>query len=490
MSIFKQSARGLLWVFLEGAGRQVISLVVLAVLVRVLAPADFGLFAMAAASVRLANLMQASGFTSALIQKETIDAEHLDTAFIANMLISCVLAVGLWFSADLVAWFFQEPSVAEIVRWMAVTPILAGLSQVQTQVLSRRMQFSSLARRTLVAGPISGVLAVVAAVVGWGVWSLVIRVLSQHALTAVICWGASSWRPALRFSTRHARELFSFGASMMGANFIGFLRKEGATMIIGRALGATELGYYSMAVRICDLLKDTFVSGVGRVSYSMFSRLQHDPSMLRSAYLRAIRFSCVVTFPVFVGLALIAPTGVPLVLGPAWVPAIAVLQILAMQALIESIASHTPTLLAASGRPELRMQATGISAFSGLLLALLVSRFGIEAVAGAYLLESILMASVSWVFLQRLRQLELLDVWNAARAAFLAVLVMAGGLLAVELVFASLPGFQHSAPLNGWFQSGITIVMGAALYGGVLLWMDPGILSDVRRASQAFRESK
>src|SRR5687768_15586797 len=193
-----------MWTFLERSGQELISLLVLVVLARVLAPADFGVFAMAGASIRFLTLFQASGFSSAIVQREQIDESHLNTAFWIVMLISLTLTLTLWFGAGYFARFFGEPRVAELIRWLALMPVLGALGQVQMQLLRRRMRFKALATRTFVATPISGAVAIAAALAGFGVWSLVIRQLTQRVVMVAVCWRVGGWRPGFTFSKSRA----------------------------------------------------------------------------------------------------------------------------------------------------------------------------------------------------------------------------------------------------------------------------------------------
>jgi PST family polysaccharide transporter len=476
-----------MWTFLERSGRELISLLVLVVLARVLAPADFGLFAMAGAAIRFLTLFQASGFSSAIVQREQIDESHLNTAFWIVILISLTLALTLWFGAGYFASFFGEPRVAELIRWLALMPVLGALGQVQMQLLRRRMRFKALATRTFVATPISGAAAIVAALAGLGVWSLVIRQLAQRVVMVVVCWKVGGWRPGFTFSKSRAVELISFGGSMMAANAVNFVRGQGPVVIIGRVLGATELGYYNMALRIFELTKDALVDALGQVLYPMFSRLQGDKTKLREAYASVARFSGVVALPAFTGILIVAPSLLPAAFGAKWQVTVPVLQILSLQAIVESMSHYNPTLLVATGHPHLRLLILAMAAAVGLPMALIAVHWGIEAVAVAYLLEATLLALLSWWMISRLVGVRFATVWPSVRGPFAASLMMALAVLGAATLLRPVERLG-AGPLGPWPGIVALVLIGVLVYATALIRVDRRIIADFRSVLSAARQ--
>lgn len=487
MSHMHRAMSSLAWVLFEGAGRQVFSAVTLVVLLWLLDSEDFGLFALAAVCVRAAQVIQLGGLTSGLIQRRVLDPEHLDAAFLGVLALSAGTSMVLWFSADLIASFFGEPTLTGLVHWMAIVPFLSGFNQVHLQLLNRDMRFKDLAKRNLVANPIGGIAAIAAGLSGLGVWSLVIREICTELVLLVICWSSSRWRPACRWSKRHARELFAFGYSMTGANILNFTRKEAATIIIGKALGVNELGYYNIATRICGVLKATSVTGVGAVFYPLLSRLQDDTPAVQKAFLTALRVSCGATFPLYVGVAMLAPIAVPVILGPEWLPATMVLQILAIQALVESFSALSFTMLASAGLSKLKMKAVAVSVAAGLVMALIVVRYGVEAVAGAYLLESLLLGGMGLWFLSHSLGLHVSQVWNVARGPLVATVVMVVVMAVLMQPQALHQGAGALVKLVAVGELALWASLAAVVYAGALMLLDRQFYRIIKRAMSTYR---
>jgi PST family polysaccharide transporter len=472
MSLYRKTVAGVVWALTQSFGQELLSFGVLVVLARMLSPADFGLFAMATVATKFTGLYQASGFSASIVQRETIDDDHLNTAFWVNVATSCVLAAALFCGAGLVAGFFKEPALVDMVRWMSVVLILGGLGQVQAQLLRRRMKFKALATRTLFAEPISGVLALLAAANGLGVWSLVVKQIAFRFVNLIVCWKVGGWRPGFSFSLRHARELISFGASMMGANGLNFVRSQGSSLIIGHLLGSAALGYYNMGGRIYNLTKTALIGGLGKVIWPMFSRLQGDMERLREAYYNVSRFSALVAFPAFTGILLIAPHFIPIAFGPRWGASIVVVQILAVQAIIESMSHYNETVLNALGRPHIRLAILTTAALVGFAGAYVAAHWGLQAVAVAYVLESAVMAVLGWIYVQRLAAVSVRAAWPFVRGAFVATVFMAACLMLLDRV---LPSTIAAMP-----RLVVLVVTGVTAYVAALFFVDAKIAPDLR----------
>jgi len=473
MDLQRKTVSGVVWLLFARFGQQLTSLAVLFVLARLLAPESFGLFALAGVFTRLAMLLISSGLTSAIVQREALEELHLDTAFWINFLLAIILMVLLISSSGFIAEYFGEPLLSPVVKWLSVTILLGGLSQVQTQILSRHMSFDSLSKRLLIAAPISGIIGVTAAFSGFGVWSLVIRDLSFQLVMLVVLWRVSPWRPGLGVSLSHARELFSFGVSQMGSNVVRFLRTQGIVLVIGSLLGSTALGYYHLASRLYTVLFDTVSQSITRVAWSLFSRLQSRLPELKQALFSVIRFSTILSWPLFLGLCVTSTVLIPVAFGEAWRPSVPVLQALSIAALLQSMISPLSSLFLALGKPELRLQLWSLETVIGLTGSLLAVRWGVGAVAWALVVGA---AVVVPLFFRHARKLIGLDfkvylagVWPAATAA----LVMASCVY-VAVIYLS----EIVSPL-------VTLVaclaLGGLVYALVLFSLDRSVIADIRK---------
>jgi PST family polysaccharide transporter len=417
-------------------------------------------------------LLISSGLTSAIVQREELEDLHLDTAFWINFLLAIILMVLLISSSGLIADLFGEPLLRPVISWLSLTVLFGGLTQVQTQILTRHMSFASLSKRLLFAAPISGIIGVSAAFSGLGVWSLVIRDLSFQLVMLIVLWRVSSWRPGLRVSLSHARELFSFGVSQMGSNIVGFLRTQGIVLIIGSLLGSAVLGYYHLASRLYTLLIETVTQSVGRVAWSLFSRLQSRLPELKQAFYSVIRFSAILSWPLFLGLCITSAVLMPVVFGESWRPSVPVLQALSILALLQSITIPMSSLFVALGKPALRLQLLTIETVLGLTVSLLAVRWGIGAVAWALVAGA---AVVIPIFFRHARnmiglnfKLYLGEIWPAATAA----LVMMGCVYGALIYLAE--GFSPEVTLL------TCLALGGLVYASALFFLDRSVIGDIR----------
>jgi len=478
----RKTVSGVIWSLFGRFGQQVTSLAVLFVLARLLAPESFGLFALAGVFTRLMMLLISSGLTSAIVQREELEDLHLDTAFWINFVLAIVLMALLISGSGFIAEFFGEPLLSPVVKWLSLTVLLGGLTQVQTQILTRHMSFDSLSKRLLIAAPISGVIGVAAALAGLGVWSLVIRDLSFQLVMLIVLWRVSSWRPGLGVSLSHARELFSFGASQMGSNVVTFLRTQGVVLIVGSLLGSTALGFYHLASRLYTILISTVSNSVGRVAWSLFSRLQSRFPELKQAFFSVIRFSTILSWPLFLGLLVISSVLMPVAFGESWRPSVPVLQALSILALLQSITIPMSSLFVALGKPELRLQLVSLETVFGLAGSLLAVRFGVGAVAWALVVGAVVVTPIYFRNVRSMIGLNFKDylgrIWPAATAALIMSSCVYGAVIYLSAVYS--PEVTLVA----------CVVLGGLVYALVLLFLDRSVIADIRKLTTLLKPAR
>lgn len=430
MELKHKAARGIIWSAIQRGGNQVISFLVFLVLSRLLGPEEFGLVALATIFTSFVQIFVDQGFSTAIVQFPEIEHEHLDTAFWTAILVGvCLAAVGVGISGY-VANFFREPALAPIVVWLSLGLVLISLSSTQQACLLRDLDFKGLATRTLVATVVGGGAGIAAALAGFGVYSLVIKALVVHLVGAIVLWNVSDWRPGFRFSLQHFRALFGFGSNITANNVLIFMSRRADNFLIGRFMGATALGYYSIAYNFIQMLLDLFVTTSTSVTISTFSRLQDDHDQMRQGFYKATRYSSLFAFPAFVGVALLSPSLISLLFGEKWLPSAPVMQVLALIGLIYPIAIFNTQMLVAAGKPSWRLRIMAVYAVVDVLGFLIAVRWGIVAVAAALVLRTFLLSPLSYFAVHRIigidfgvyfRQL----VPSLAGSAALAVTVVA-----------------------------------------------------------------
>lgn len=455
-SLRNKAVKGVAWMATQSVGSQVSSFVVFLVLARMLEPAHFGLIAMADVSIAFLRFFTADTLSSAIVQRRNLEPEHLDSAFWLNVALgSVVVGLTILFSGQ-IADFYGQPEVADVLAVLTASLFCSTLSSVQISVLRRNLQFRSLAMRTLIGEPVGGVVGIVMAFSGFGVWSLVAKEIVSSLVQLVTLWSSSDWRPGFRFSFRHLRDLLAFGLNMLGASFLSFANKRLDRFLIGYALGTVALGYYSIAKRLVDLLFEFFSGSVNKVAWPIFSRVQNDHARLKRVFYETTQITALAAFPAFIGVAALAQEFVPVLFGEKWAPAAMVMQVLAMLGLLRSMTRFQESLIVGVGKSGRRLVLQIILAICNVVGFLIAVQWGLVAVATSYLVVGFVLAPL-WIWtVQQLVEIEL----SAYFGLYMAPIV--GSLLMLAAIFACAIVLGDNIAMG--LRLLVCVVLGAAVY--------------------------
>ena len=341
------------WAFVANWGQRGISTAFMLVLAAILGPTSFGLVAMGLAFVTLIQVVLEQGISTAIIQREELEDEHLDAAFWLNLAWCAVLAAatvglsGWWAAAN------DAPELQNVILALSALLPIWGLMIVQMALLQRDTRFKELAVAWNIGALAGGVTGVALALAGAGVWAFVAQQLVTDGVGLVLMWVAARWRPRFRFSRPHARELLGFSANVFVANLGGFVSRRSDTLLIGLFFGPTAVGLYRLADRIVDLVLEFTMRPVGMIALPHFSRLQSDPERLRESVEKCLRVTMVIAAP---ALLVVAATSDYLLalLGAEWLPAGEVLAVLCVVGMVKGLVFFTGPLLFAVAKPLLR----------------------------------------------------------------------------------------------------------------------------------------
>lgn len=402
MDLRQKAAKGIFWSAAQTWGARFISFLVMLALARLVQPEAFGLVAYASVFMALVGIFVDQGFNDAIVQCDHLEHEHLDTAFWICMLTGTLLTGFTISASGIIANLFHEPQLASIISWLSLSFILIALSGVQMAILRRKLDFKSLALRSLVATCSGGLVAVVMAFLGFGVWSLVAKTLLGSLVSAIVLWQVSDWRPRFRVSWRHFKELFSYGISIVGGNFVDFFSLHGDDFLIGYFLGPVTLGYYTLAYNLLIVTTDFLVSVPNAVIFPTFSRLQSQHERLKQSFYEVTELLSIFTFPVFLGMSVLAYEIVITLYGKTWIPSIPVFAILMLIGIIRSASYFYSSLIKASGKPAWRLGIWSLTALLNVIGFLLVVRRGIVAVAAVYVFVGYLVLPVYFLIIRKL----------------------------------------------------------------------------------------
>lgn len=426
MSLRGRTIRGVIWSGVQTGGAETISTVVFLLLARLLAPEAFGVVAFASVVVAFLQVFVKQGLGVALVQRPDLREEHIDAAFWANMAAAVVLAVAAVGLALPVSALLGNEELGPVLRAMAALFPLMALTVVPEALLTREMRFKSLAFRSIAAAAAGGVVGVVFALRGAGVWSLVAMQIVNSVVGVAALWGACKWRPRARFSWPALRELASFSGNVIGVNLVGFAQLRADQFIIGAMLGATALGHYHIAQRIVQILVRLIAQPLTHVALPALSSLQGEPHRLRRAVVQAAEAPSMLTIPAFLGLASIAPELVLVVLGGEWLSAAVPMRWLAISAAFRMVTYYGVPVQYAAGKPRLVLLVTVAELAYSVIVFTLAARMGAGAVAIAHAGRSTLMTPLWWALTSRTTQAPVRRLIGAVLPTVGASIIMVG----------------------------------------------------------------
>ncbi|MEA2677029.1 MAG: polysaccharide transporter, family, partial [Chloroflexota bacterium] len=466
-------ARGLTWTLLDTWGSQVLGLVVFVLLARLLTKDDFGLVAFAAIFVSFASLLVDQGLGDAVVQRPTLTRRQLDTAFWASMAAGVVITVAGVVLAIPIAVLLGEPQLEPIIQVLSVTFMLTALSSIQTGLLRREMAFGSLAIRRIVAVVVGGVVGVGMALAGYGAWSLVGQQLAAAAISVVMLWAVTPWRPSRAFSGQDFRELFGFGIRVVGGDFLNFISRNSDNLLVGVFLGKIPIALYTVAYRILDTSQVLLINAARKLIFPTFSRLQHDPERIRRAYSRINRASSALTLPGYVGLALVAQEATVTLFGNKWAESGPVAAVLFLIGPVLTVQAFSGALFNAVGHPEVTLRfrlVTTITNVVGFAIAVLVFR-DILAVAAAFVVRGYLLLPLNLYWMRKYGGIRIREHFLELRGVGIATAVMAAAVLVVKLA------------LLGHVDDGLLllaeVLVGFVVFGAALLIVERSLVAEI-----------
>ena len=472
----RRVARGLTWTIVDTWGSQALNLGIFVVLARLLTPVDFGLVALAAVFVALAQLLVDQGLGDALIQRPQVTRSHIDTAFWVAVVTGTLLMVSGLLLAEPIAGTLHEPELAPILRVLALSFVLSALASIPAALLRRELAFRRLAMRAILAAGVGGVVSVAMAIGGFGAWALVGQQVAAAAVSVIVLWGVTPWRPGWRISLRHFGELFSFGAHIVGSDLLNFLSRNVDNLLIGVVLGPVQLGLYAIGYRILTVTQTMLVTVAVRITFPAFARLQHDPERMRRAYFRVSRAGSLVILPGYVGLALVAPELTVAVFGERWIESGAVAAILFLIGPVLTIQAFSGSLLNATGHPNVLFRFRLISSVVNVLGFLIAVPFGIHAVAAAFVVRAYLLLPLIMWWVRVYVGIGAREYLAQLRGVAAATAVMVVCVLSVKLLLGDQPRLV---------LLGVEVVIGLLACAASLWLLDRRLLSE---ASSLLRE--
>jgi O-antigen/teichoic acid export membrane protein len=468
----------MIWAVLQQVGGQAVNLINFLLLAAILRPGEFGVLGMAMAWLAILAAFAESGFGAAVVQRAELEPEHLTTTFGITLAIGILLGLlgaALSWPAALV---FRTPELQPVMAALSLGFPIRAVSLTHAALAQRELRFRALAGRDIASSVVGGIVSVILALRGYGVWSLVALSLVSAIMDTVLLWRITTWRPRLgEWSLRHAHELWPYSSRMLGFSLFKAAAQNADRFVIGLRLGPADVGLYVFAWRVVVYPVNTVVGAIGQWLFSVLARAQADAAQVRRQYLYATAAVTALVTPGLVALALLAPTLVPL-LGEKWRPAITVVQVLTVVALAQAVFSPAGQVMKGLDRPGwLLGWSIGVTAFTSLGL-LVGAGWGVVGAAVGFALAHLIGIPVVIHLTRRLVTLRPTDFsryWGPSAAASLCLGLLIWLARQTRLATTALGAVA-------------ALVLGLAGYGLALGWFSPALVRAVRyRLRQALQ---
>jgi len=352
-SLRSKATSGFIWNAAERFSVTIGQFVIGIVLARLLMPEDFGLIGMLSIFIALSNVFIQSGMGSGLIQKQDRTEKDYSTVFIFNLVVSTLCYVILYATAPLIASFYEMPQLIPLTRVLGLSIIINAFAVVQRTKLEIEVDFKTLAKINVIALLTGGGVAIVAAVFGMGVWSLVIQTLLISVTTVIGLWVLGSWSFSIVFSKESFKQLFGYGSKLLAAGIYSKSLQEVYNLVIGKAYSASELGFFVQAKKLSEKPSGILTSVLQKVSFPILTALQDDEKKMIRVYRQMIKMAAFLTLPSLTLLAILAEPIIVLLITDKWLPAVPLLQLLCIVKMFYPIGVVNMNILNAIGRSDL-----------------------------------------------------------------------------------------------------------------------------------------
>lgn len=385
---------GAIWNATQRWYAKVLSLVTVAVLARLLDPADFGVVALCMVFVGIGSVLAELGLAPMIIRAPSLTQAQLSSLFWLCLAVGLTLGGAICLASAALSAALGEPSLAQpLLALAAVVPINA-LCVVQASLLTRDLRMRALAIRGGLSATVGALAGISVAFGGGGVWSLVAQSLVAGVVGAAAIWVASDWRPSMEFEFRFVRSVLADGSVLVGTQLVNQLRERGDELVIGFVLGPHALGIWVIAVRITSVLVELFAGVVGTVALPALARVAGDMHRFARVATTAVRRLAFLVWPVLGALVVVSPDLVPGVFGEQWGVSGDLARILTMGALISAVSWLDSSFWLSLGKFRVELFFAVFVAAVQLAAVLIAAPHGLMAIAWAVFARAALVVPI------------------------------------------------------------------------------------------------
>lgn len=462
------------WSMVGIISRQGVRFLFTLILARVIGPDEFGVAAQALIVVTFITLFLDQGIGAALVQRKQLTGGVIGAAFTLNVSTTLLAAAGTFLLAGTLAAFFRTDALVAVMHLLALNVLAMGLEVVPRALLQRHLRFRTVALVELTGSVVGFAAGLVALAISESYWALIIHLLVADTVCTLLLTVAAGRHPLIG-TWGDFKSLVRFSLQVLGFGLVNYGARNADSILVGRYLGVEPLALYSLAYRTLMVPVVALSQVTNRVALPIYARLQDDRQRAVRAYLESTGLIAVLAFPMMVTTIVLAPVGVPVIFGSAWVGAVVPIQILAVTGMRQSVQSTIGPVLLGHGRADLQLRWGIVSSTVYVLSFVIGLRWGIVGVAAAYTVAGFLLGPFSFAIVRRILPFHLRAYWQTLRPAIVGSLALAtaSGLVTVGLQALGVPGLIVVA---------LGTVVAVAAYTLCLRMMFPETLRGIRNA--------
>lgn len=474
MNILQTAFAGASWLALFRVISQSFSWISTIIIARILVPEDYGMMEMAAIFTGYVGLFSEIGLGSAIVQRDEITQDELSSIFWFVVVWGCILSLSCVIIAYPTAAVFHNTSLIPLTQSMSILFILGSLVIVPQNILMRELRFKVSGLITATSIIISCISMIVMASLGFGVWTLIGGNIVRTACRAILVLSFSGWRPRFRFGFDQLKPYLRYGANLAVANSLYYFYTKSDRFFAGRMLGASKLGYYSMALELSAIPTDKVISLINSVSFPLFSRTQNDPETFNDFFLKMVKILSIIALPLYCGGIFLADELILALLGPKWVNVIIPFKLLCVAQIFVALASVNAIVYNAKGLPRVNLYFNLVNFIMLPLSFFMAAQYGLIYVAIPWItVHPLIRLGQTWMTL-RLLSLRISSYLEAISHPIYAVASM----IAVLMLFQSI----YFTEINPYRNMDVvyiiaTIVLGAASYVGYYALFQRNVIS-------------
>lgn len=391
----------LTWNSVNIFGLQAVQLVIGIILARLLSPEDFGEIGVLFIFIGIGTVLTDGGFGQGLIRKQNAVRSDFSTIFFFNFILSVLLYLILFLAAPSIVAFFSLPHLVPTARILFLSIIFFSFYFIQQVKLTKELQYKSLAIINISSVFLSGILAVILAIKGFGVWALVAQQLCFHIFKSIITPLFSKWKPRLEFSVNAIKDLWGFSIPLLGQTTLNVIFNNIYYVLIGRFFPISEVGYFTQANKYSETVNAATQSILHSSTFPIFSKIQDNTERLRAMYRKLTTSIIMISFPVVALLIVVAEPLIVTLISEKWLPSVPLFQLLIFANLFSPIYLININLLNARGESKNVLK---LEIFKKALIVISIFicfGFGIKALLIGFAASSFIAFGVSMILLKK-----------------------------------------------------------------------------------------